>query len=69
MHLEQLALTSWPRLDFYGGSSRPSAYSQLRCSGQSPVAVCGLMLGYFVFRTFVSPLPRQYQLTLRGPMD
>ena len=26
------------------------------------VAVCGLMLGYFVFRTFVTPLPRQYQL-------
>ena len=26
------------------------------------VAVCGLLLGYFAFRTFVSPLPRQYQL-------
>jgi hypothetical protein len=26
------------------------------------VAVCGLTLGYFMLRTFVSPLPRQYQL-------
>jgi hypothetical protein len=24
------------------------------------VAICGLMLGYFVCRTFVEPLPRQY---------
>ena len=44
-------------------SSRPSGYGQhaLRCS-LVLVAVCGLMLGYFVFRTFVSPLPQQYQL-------
>jgi Dolichyl-phosphate-mannose-protein mannosyltransferase len=44
-------------------SSRPSAYSQRALQWSvALVAVCGLMLGYFVFRTFVSPLPRQYQL-------
>src|SRR5712691_1437996 len=26
------------------------------------VLVCGLTLGYFILRTFVSPLPRQYHL-------
>jgi dolichyl-phosphate-mannose-protein mannosyltransferase len=44
-------------------SSRPSGSGQqsLRWA-VAMVAVCGLLLGYFVFRTFVSPLPRQYQL-------
>jgi hypothetical protein len=44
-------------------SSRPSGYGQRALHWSvALVAVCGLMLGYFVFRTFVSPLPRQYQL-------
>src|SRR4029077_2697704 len=44
-------------------SLRSSGHIQtaLQCS-LAIVATCGLMLGYFVFRTFVSPLPRQYQL-------
>ena len=44
-------------------SSRPSGYSQHALHWSvALVAVCGLLLGYFAFRTFVSPLPRQYQL-------
>jgi hypothetical protein len=45
-------------------SSRPSKYVQpyARRWSIALVAVCGLTLGYFMLRTFVSPLPRQYQL-------
>src|SRR2546428_10835983 len=44
--------------------SPPFGYVQHRARGWSLalVLICGLTLGYFVLRTFVSPLPRQYQL-------
>src|SRR6266550_9399624 len=44
--------------------SGPSGFGQRRALQWSlaVVAICGLILGYFVFRIFLSPLPRQYQL-------
>jgi dolichyl-phosphate-mannose-protein mannosyltransferase len=49
-------------------SSRLSAYfaRYVRRWSFALVLVSGLILGYFTFRTFLSPLPRQYQLDFQN---